>query len=336
MLVEAWELQDYLNLSQSKLNLRKGEDTLNEHQIIKEYFSDVGTAYLVEQGVRVPVGDDAAIISLPSGKESVLSVDTSISGVHFLENMEPSDIAYRSVSVALSDLAACGASPAWFSLAISMQEYDSKWLSDFKKGLEDISNEFKIPLIGGDTTKGNLSITVQVGGYVDQGKSLTRQGAIIGDLIYITGYIGEATQKFEQMKLGNLNKVDKNRYLRPKIRFGVAKRLLGIASSAIDISDGLFQDLGHLCQESQVGAEILLKKIPTFLSKPLSVEEINKGDDYELLFTTSKSNEGKINHISKVENLSICEVGFIKEGSRVEIISAEGKLIKTPPGYQHF
>ena len=148
MLVEAWELQDYLNLSQNKLNLRKGEDTLNEHQIIKEYFSDVGSTYFVEQGVRVPVGDDAAIISLPSGKESVLSVDTSISGVHFLENMEPSDIAYRSVSVALSDLAACGASPAWFSLAISMQEYDSKWLSDFKKGLEDISNEFKIPLIG--------------------------------------------------------------------------------------------------------------------------------------------------------------------------------------------
>ena len=250
--------------------------------------------------------------------------------------MRPSDIAYRSVSVALSDLAACGASPAWFSLAISIQEYDSEWFSDFKRGLEDISNEFKIPLIGGDTTKGNLSITVQVGGYIEPGKALTRKGASIGDLIYITGHIGEAVQKYEQMKLEGSSNLYSNRYLRPKIHFGVAKKLLGLASSAIDISDGVFQDLGHICKESQVGAEIFLEKIPTFLSKSLSVEEINRGDDYEILFTAPELNKGKINVIAKQEKLSICEVGFIKEGSGVEIISAEGKLIKTPSGYQHF
>jgi thiamine-monophosphate kinase len=316
--------------------LQKGQETLNEHQLIKEYFSDVGSAYLAEQGIKVPIGDDAAIISLPREKESVISVDTSISGVHFLETMEPSDIAYRSVSVALSDLAACGATPAWFTLAISIKEYDLKWLSDFKQGLKDISNEFKIPLIGGDTTKGHLSITIQVGGYIDPGKTLTRKGANVGDLIYITGYIGEAMAELDQLKLGKSSSSNKNRYLRPKIRFGVAERLLGIASSAIDISDGVFQDLDHLCKESKVGAEIFLKKIPTFLSKALSVEEINRGDDYEILFTSAESNKGKINDIAREENLSICEVGLIKKGSKVEIISAEGKLVETPSGYQHF
>jgi len=325
-----------LNLSLNNLTLQKGEETLNEHQLIKEYFSDVGSAYLAEQGIKVPIGDDAAIISLPREKESVISVDTSISGVHFLETMEPSDIAYRSVSVALSDLAACGATPAWFTLAISIKEYDLKWLSDFKQGLKDISNEFKIPLIGGDTTKGHLSITIQVGGYIDPGKTLTRKGANVGDLIYITGYIGEAMAELDQLKLGKSSSSNKNRYLRPKIRFGVAERLLGIASSAIDISDGVFQDLDHLCKESKVGAEIFLKKIPTFLSKALSVEEINRGDDYEILFTSAESNKGKINDIAREENLSICEVGLIKKGSKVAIISAEGKLVETPSGYQHF
>lgn len=336
MLVAVWELQGYLNLSLNNLTLQKGEETLNEHQLIKEYFSDVGSAYLAEQGIKVPIGDDAAIISLPREKESVISVDTSISGVHFLETMEPSDIAYRSVSVALSDLAACGATPAWFTLAISIKEYDLKWLSDFKQGLKDISNEFKIPLIGGDTTKGHLSITIQVGGYIDPGKTLTRKGANVGDLIYITGYIGEAMAELDQLKLGKSSSSNKNRYLRPKIRFGVAERLLGIASSAIDISDGVFQDLDHLCKESKVGAEIFLKKIPTFLSKALSVEEINRGDDYEILFTSAESNKGKINDIAREENLSICEVGLIKKGSKVAIISAEGKLVETPSGYQHF
>ena len=165
--MEAWELPVCLNQYLSKLNLVKGLDNLNEHQIIKEYFSDVGSAYLAEHGIRVPVGDDAAVLAPPKGKESVISVDTSIEGVHFLKAMNASDIAYRSVSVALSDLAACGATPSWFTLALTLEAYDSIWLSGFRRGLEGISSELSIPLIGGDMTKGNLSITVQVGGYVE-------------------------------------------------------------------------------------------------------------------------------------------------------------------------
>lgn len=314
----------------------KGVKTLNEHQLIQEYFSEIGSAFLVEQGIRVPIGDDAAVISSPKGKESVISVDTSIGGVHFLESMHASDIAYRSVSVALSDLAACGATPAWFTLALSLKKYDPKWLSDFKKGLEDISAELKIPLIGGDTTKGNLSITVQVGGYVEAGKALTREGARISDVIYVTGCIGAASSALDNLRDGNLIRLDKNRYLRPKIRFEVSSKLLDIASSAIDISDGLFQDLDHICKASKVGAVICLEKIPTFLSNSLTIDEINRGDDYEILFTSDKSKREKIKRIAEEENIPICEIGSINEGDEVDIFSPDGVFLKASSGYQHF
>ena len=314
----------------------KGLDNLNEHQIIKEYFSDVGSAYLAEHGIRVPVGDDAAVLAPPKGKESVISVDTSLEGVHFLKSMSASDIAYRSVSVALSDLAACGATPSWFTLALTLEDYDSIWLSGFRRGLEDISRELKIPLIGGDMTKGNLSITVQVGGYVEKGMALTRKGAKVGDLIYLTGTIGEASSALEDIKKDNLVDLKKSRYLRPEIRFGVSNKLKGIATSAIDVSDGLFQDLNHICTASKVGANLYLEKVPTFLSKSLSLEEMNKGDDYEILFTSDKTNKEKIEEISKQEKVPIYEIGLIIKGDEVQIINQEGDFLKASSGFQHF
>ena len=332
----AWELPVCLNQYLSKLNLVKGLDNLNEHQIIKEYFSDVGSAYLAEHGIKVPVGDDAAVLAPPKGKESVISVDTSIEGVHFLKSMSASDIAYRSVSVALSDLAACGATPSWFTLALTLEDYDPIWLSGFRRGLEDISSELKIPLIGGDMTKGNLSITVQVGGYVEKGKALTRKGAKVGDLIYLTGTIGEASSALEDIKKDNLVDFKKSRYLRPEIRFGVSNKLKEIATSAIDVSDGLFQDLNHICIASKVGANIYLEKVPTFLSKSLSLEEMNKGDDYEILFTSDKTNKEKIEEISKQEKVPIYEIGLIIKGNQVQIVNQEGDFLKASSGFQHF
>ena len=334
--MEAWELPVCLSQYLSKLNLVKGLDTLNEHQIIKEYFSDVGSAYLAEQGIRVPVGDDAAVLTLPKDKESVISVDTSIQGVHFLSSMHASDIAYRSVSIALSDLAACGATPSWFTLALSLEEYDHNWLLGFKRGLEEISRELKIPLIGGDMTKGKLSISVQVGGYVEEGKALTRKGARADDLIFLTGTIGEASSALDSIKNGNLVDLKKSRYLRPKIRFGISSKLKDIASSAIDVSDGLFQDLNHICTASKVGANVFLEKIPTFLSKSLSLNEMNRGDDYEILFTSEETNRKKLQEISKQEKVPISEIGKIVKGDEVQIITPEGASLKASSGYQHF
>ena len=187
-----WELQAYLSLSLNNVNLSKGVNTLDEHALIQTYFSDVGSAYLAEQDVRISVGDDSSIISLPSGKESVVSVDTSIENIHFLDSMSPEDIAYRAVVVALSDLAACGAAPAWYSVALTFPELDEAWLKKFSDGLRGVSDDYRIPLIGGDTTKGNLSITVQVNGYCDTGLSILRSNAKPNENIYVSGLIGEA------------------------------------------------------------------------------------------------------------------------------------------------
>tara|TARA_B100001250_G_C19794878_1_gene788269 strand:- start:907 stop:1875 length:969 start_codon:yes stop_codon:yes gene_type:complete len=322
--------------------LVKGVETLNEHQLIKEYFSDIGSGFLDEHDISISVGDDAAVFASPTGKDTVISVDTSIEGVHFLEYMHASDIAYRTVSIALSDLAACGALPAWFTLALSLNKFDAKWLSDFKIGLKDISNELKIPLIGGDTTKGNISITVQVGGYVDKGKALTRSGAKVGDSIYVTGCIGEASSELDRLKeevsvkQTHAISSNSNRYTRPKIRFGVGSKLVGIASSAIDISDGLFQDLNHICKSSKVRAKIFLEKIPTFLDAGLSLKDFNRGDDYEIIFTSSHLNKDKIIKISQDEDIKISEIGVIEKGKEVEIISSEGNSLEVSPGYQHF
>ncbi len=314
----------------------KGLDTLNEQQLIKEYFSDVGSAYLAKHDISVSVGDDAAVFASPAGKETVISIDTSIENVHFLKTMHASDIAYRSVSVALSDLAACGAVPSWFTLALSLNQIDEKWLSDFKVGLEDICNELQIPLIGGDTTKGSVSITVQVGGYIEKGKAITRSGAKVGDLIYVTGSIGEASSALDDFKKNSISTKINNRYTRPKIRFNLASKLIGIASSSIDISDGLFQDLDLICKASRVGAMVELKKVPTFLNQTFSVQEVNRGDDYEILFTSNKINKEKIHKISKEENIPITEIGKVSKGNELEIKTREGDLVKSSSGYQHF
>ena len=262
--------------------------SLDEHKIIQKYFSDVGSAYLAEQGVRVSVGDDAAIISNSSDKESIVSIDTSIKDVHFLSSMNATDIAYRSVAIALSDLAACGATPAWYTLALTMEDCDEEWLKDFSEGLRMISEEFKFPLIGGDTTKGSLSISVQVTGYCDPGKALTRKGSIEGDLVFVSGLIGEASRGLRALQNDEDNTKEVSSYLRPRARIDLGQRLIGIASSAIDVSDGLIKDLGHICSESNLGCEILIDDIPTSLTEPLTSGEINQGDDYEICFSANE------------------------------------------------
>ena len=310
--------------------------SLGERKIIQKYFSDVGSAYLAEQGIRVSVGDDAAIISNPHDKESVVSIDTSIEGIHFLSSMKAKDIAYRSVAVALSDLAACGATPAWYTLALSMESYDEDWLKEFSKGLRIVSDEFRLPLVGGDTTKGALSISVQVTGYSDLGKAITRKGSSKGDLVFVSGFIGEAARELKSLREGEENKNENLAYLRPKARIDLGQRLIGIASSAIDVSDGLIQDLGHICRASNLGCEILLDNIPTKLSRPLTANEINQGDDYEICFSADESNLEEISSISKELGIKITAIGRMTEGNLVKVINKEGLEVKIKSGFEHF
>jgi thiamine-monophosphate kinase len=309
---------------------------LGERKIIQKYFSDVGSAYLAEQGIRVSVGDDAAIISNPRDKESVVSIDTSIEGIHFLSSMKAKDIAYRSVAVALSDLAACGATPAWYTLALSMESYDEDWLKEFSEGLRIVSDEFRLPLVGGDTTKGALSISVQVTGYSDPGKAITRKGSSKGDLVFVSGFIGEAARELKSLREGEENKNENLAYLRPKARIDLGQRLIGIASAAIDVSDGLIQDLGHICRASNLGCEILLDNIPTKLSRPLTANEINQGDDYEICFSADESNLEEISSISKELGIKITAIGRMTEGNLVKVINKEGLEVKIKSGFEHF
>ena len=309
---------------------------MGERKIIQKYFSDVGSAYLAEQGIRVSVGDDAAIISNPRDKESVVSIDTSIEGIHFLSSMKAKDIAYRSVAVALSDLAACGATPAWYTLALSMESYDEDWLKEFSEGLRIVSDEFRLPLVGGDTTKGALSISVQVTGYSDPGKAITRKGSSKGDLVFVSGFIGEAARELKSLREGEENKNENLAYLRPKARIDLGQRLIGIASAAIDVSDGLIQDLGHICRASNLGCKILLENIPTKLSRPLTANEINQGDDYEICFSADESNLEEISSISKELGIKITAIGRMTEGNLVKVINKEGLEVKIKSGFEHF
>ena len=309
---------------------------MGERKIIQKYFSDVGSAYLAEQGIRVSVGDDAAIISNPHDKESVVSIDTSIEGIHFLSSMKAKDIAYRSVAVALSDLAACGATPAWYTLALSMESYDEDWLKEFSDGLRIVSDEFRLPLVGGDTTKGALSISVQVTGYSDPGKAITRKGSSKGDLVFVSGFIGEAARELKSLREGEENKNENLAYLRPKARIDLGQRLIGIASAAIDVSDGLIQDLGHICRASNLGCKILLENIPTKLSRPLTANEINQGDDYEICFSADESNLEEISSISKELGIKITAIGRMTEGNLVKVINKEGLEVKIKSGFEHF
>ena len=317
--------------------MQEGDNKPNEFTLIRDYFSDIGNAYLQEQEVKLSVGDDAALLYPSFKKGLVLSVDTSLSGTHFLDSMKASDIAYRSVAIALSDLAACGATPSWFMLAISLETLDKDWLGSFRQGLIDISEEFRIPLIGGDTTKGSLSITVQTGGKIDSDNLITRNGAEVGDVIYLTGSIGEAFLALQLLKSKEKIKDNLvNSYLRPKIRIEIGKRLLGVASSAIDVSDGLVQDLNHICCSSNLAAKIFLEKIPTSLEKPLVIDTLNSGDDYEICFTTRKSQRQKILSISQETGVPITEIGEIIAGEGVQVISKKGNLVLSCTGYKHF
>ena len=199
-----WELLAYLSLSLSNKRSSK-EKTLDEHLLIQKYFSNIGSAFLAEHNVEVSIGDDASVISSNKNDHLVNSLDTSIEGVHFLNTMSASDIAYRSCVVALSDIAASGAHPAWYSLALTLPDANEAWIRDFSIGLSKFSDEYRITLIGGDTTKGTLSITVQVMGTVEVGKSILRSNAKEDQLVLVSGEIGRAYLGLKELENKNIS-----------------------------------------------------------------------------------------------------------------------------------
>ena len=308
---------------------------MDEHLLIQKYFSDIGSAFLAERNVEIAVGDDASVISSSRNTQQINSLDTSVEGVHFLSSMSPEDIAFRSCVIALSDLAACGARPKWYSIAITLPQVEHSWLNSFSVGLQKFSDEYRIPLIGGDTTKGKLSITVQVMGEVDSNKAILRSTAKENQLICVSGIIGNAYLGLKELIDKTGTDFYSKAYLEPKAHIDLGLKLSDIASACIDISDGLLQDLNLICQSSNVGAEIYLEKIPTSISEK-SLELINSGDDYELCFTVDEDKYEELMNVSKILNIPITLIGKTSPSKDLILYDVDNNRVELNSGYSHF
>jgi len=298
---------------------------MNEFQLIDHFFSHHQTK---RKDVILGIGDDAALLQPPPGQVLAISTDTLVAGIHFFADAAPKAIGYQSLAVNLSDLAAMGAEPAWVMLSITLPDADEKWLQDFSQGFFQLINQYNLQLVGGDTTKGPLSITVQVIGFVPQDKTLKRSGAKPGDKIYVTGTLGDAGLALRTKKLCAPI---------PRIETGLALR--GIATSCIDISDGLAADLNHILAASQVAAQIVVDDLPLSSElKKLPLEEawklaLSAGDDYELCFTVSPQDEVKLKNIKD----QITCIGVIQEGSGLQIKQRNDQaFILEKVGFRHF
>tara|TARA_B100000945_G_C20296124_1_gene555715 strand:- start:24 stop:914 length:891 start_codon:yes stop_codon:yes gene_type:complete len=237
--------------------------------------------------VIVGSGDDAAVIK-SQGKDLVHSIDISKVNSHFPEDSKPQDIAYRSIAVALSDLAAMGACPAFISIGLTSNITDLKWYKQFTNGVEKILNEYQLKLVGGDITNGEISVCVNVFGYAYE-NNILRSTAKVGDLIYVTGTLGEGRKGLEDWKNNQQSKYIK-KFFNPKVDFNKSEYISKYANSCIDISDGLIKDLTRICKSSEVGAEIIYENIPI----TNDINDLSFGDDYKLCYTCSpefKDNE---------------------------------------------
>ncbi len=295
--------------------------------------------------VILAVGDDCALLAPPSDQNLALSVDTLISGIHFFPDTDPRGLGHKSLAVNLSDLAATGAKPAWCTLALTLPHIDEAWLNEFSEGFFALASKHDLSLVGGDTTQGPLSITIQVMGSVPKGQELLRSGAKVGDLIYVSGLIGNAG-------LGLLGRQgawpvdDPTLYAAlempaPRVELGLALR--EIATACIDISDGLAADLGHILDRSHVGAEINWERLP--LSGPVreyvaqtrdSAFPLKSGDDYELCFTAPSEQQEAIEEIFRSLRLNGTCIGHIEDLPGLRIKRASGRILLDKTGYEHF
>ncbi|MBU2712686.1 thiamine-phosphate kinase [Zooshikella harenae] len=323
---------------------------LSEFDLIARYFQQPGLASAGPWSPQLGIGDDCAVMSVPEGRQLAVSMDTLVADVHFPAAAAPELIGYRALAVTVSDLAAMGAEPAWFTLGLTLPEANPEWLSGFVQGLQQIAQKVGISLVGGDTTRGPLTITLQVHGLVRTNNWLSRKYAKPGDDIWVTGTLGDAAAWLSYLQQGlvesptNENlKALWSRYYQPVPRVAEAQKLVALGCQcAIDISDGVLADLGHILTMSQVGALLDLSSLPAsnalqqVLPDPEKRQEVmlTGGDDYELCFTAPP-------HLAKniIELLSpscpITRIGQINQAPGV--VSTSGQPITiTKGGYQHF
>src|SRR5690606_8484650 len=295
--------------------------------------------------VVLGIGDDAALLQPPAGMLLAVATDTLNAGVHFPGDTPPADIGWKALAVNLSDLAAMGATPAWASLSLSLPSADADWLDAFLDGFLALADAHGVALVGGDTTRGPLSVCVTVHGWVAPGAALRRDGARVGDDAWVTGTLGDAAAALVQWRAGGAHDPAlRSRLDRPSPRVEAGRALAGLAHAAIDVSDGLLADLGHVCAASGLGADIALATLPAspallaaFEGERRAALQATGGDDYELCFTASPEAHETIAAALARIGVRATRIGRMVAGGGVSARHADGTTWQPArAGHEHF
>lgn len=326
---------------------------MNEFDLIARIRARVAS----RDDVVLGIGDDAALLQVPAGQQLVVAMDTLNIGVHFPEDTAPADIGWKALAVNLSDLAAMGATPAWCTLSLSMPQADAAFVDGFLDGFLALAEQHNVALVGGDTTRGPLSVCVTVHGFVDADTALLRDAARVGDDIWVSGTLGDAAGALVQWKAKGEAKRDqvhfsaenepdpflRARLDRPTPRVALGRALRGIAHACIDVSDGLLADLGHICEASGIGAQVDIDALPASDALHVTFEgmirhgfQATGGDDYELCFTASQDARDLIGAASRDASTAVTRVGVMVATPGVTARSAEGAWSASASGWVHF
>jgi len=282
---------------------------------------------------------------VPAGRQLVVAMDTLNAGVHFPADTAPADIGWKALAVNLSDLAAMGARPAWCTLSLSLPEPDAGWVDGFLDGFLSLSALHGVALVGGDTTRGPLSVCVTAHGVVEAGRAMRRDGACAGDDVWVTGTPGDAAGALEQWRAGGERDAAlRARLDRPTPRVEAGLALAGVASACVDVSDGLLADLGHVCAASGVGAEIELDALPAspmlaaaFDPRQRHALQCTGGDDYELCFTVTQERREDIAAVAQACGVAMTRIGHIVAHDDVVALDSAGRRWVPPRrGFEHF
>lgn len=317
--------------------------SLSEFELIRRYFAHATGA---RGDVLLGVGDDAALLRVPAGQVLAVSTDTLVADVHFRAGDPAEDIGYKALAVNLSDLAAMGAKPAWATLGLTLPRVDEGWLEAFTRGFSSLARQWDVQLVGGDLTRGPLAVTVQVHGMVPPGQALTRAGARPGDRVCVTGTLGDAAQALKLTEVaGAEEQYLQGRLRRPVPRVGEGLALRGRATAAIDVSDGLLADLGHLLEASGVGATVRAASLPLSdaLCRTVGREQAQRlalggGDDYELCCSVPELQLSDLQDACMHGGLApFACIGKFDAEPGLRCIDSAGRLMHIEqPGYRHF
>ncbi len=317
---------------------------MGEFDLIKQFFKRA----VPQPGVVVGIGDDCAVLAATPAMQWLVSSDMLVEGRHFLSTVAPERLGHKALAVNLSDLAACGATPRAFTLALALPRADPAWLSGFSQGLFALADVHGIALVGGDTTQGPLNICITVVGEAPAGAALLRSGAGVGDDLYVSGQLGDARLALQvfrgTLSLGGESFEQVRRAMEcPQPRVALGQALRGLASSAIDVSDGLLGDLGHILQASGVGARLSVDELPrsaVLATLPLALQRefgLSGGDDYELLFTAPPKARAAVQQAALRSATPVTRIGRIEAAAGLRLVDGQEQVLPLSfSSFDHF